>query len=123
MPHDLRPVARSGPEAKQKDNETKQADGSIRAGIILALGTGKRSNNDDRNGQSCASGDANMLGNVAHKTDTGIVPHPVHGFGDDGDWYVPKEETEHDAQPEQERDDPILVISMLDETGNPPPAS
>ena len=45
-------------------------------------------------------------------------------FGDKVDGSVgvdvEEEEPEHDGQPEQEGDEPVLVVAMLDETCNPP---
>jgi len=44
----------------------------------------------------------------------------MHGLGDNCDGYVEGDQTDHDGQPEQERDDPVLVVAMYDYTGNPP---
>jgi hypothetical protein len=45
----------------------------------------------------------------------------VHGPGDDGNWDVESDQSDHDGQPEQEWNHPVLIFAMYDDTGDPPP--
>jgi hypothetical protein len=44
----------------------------------------------------------------------------VHWLSNNGDGHVEEDQPEHDGKPQQKRNDPILVIAMLNEGCNPP---
>jgi len=44
----------------------------------------------------------------------------MHWARDDGDGDIEEDKSEHDGQPEQEWDDPVLVMTMYHDTGDPP---
>jgi hypothetical protein len=44
----------------------------------------------------------------------------VHGLSDKCDGNMKSDQSDHDSQPEQERNDPVLVVSMDDYASDPP---
>lgn len=120
VPYDLLPVAGSSPEAEQEDDETEQTDSTVRTGVILGLFADERSDDDDSNGQQSASRNTNILRDVAYEANSSVVPDPVHRPGDDGDGHIEEDQTKHDGEPEQEGNNPVLIMAMLDDGRNPP---
>jgi len=114
VPHNLAPVPRGNVETEYEHNEAKQADSTVGPGVILGLLAGKRTDDDDGNGQGSAGWDPHLLRDERGEAHAGVVPHPVHWLGHNGDGHVVKEESQHDTQPQQERDDPVLVMAMYD---------
>ena len=44
----------------------------------------------------------------------------MHRLGDDGNGDVESDQADHNGQPKQEWNDPVLVVTVHDHTGNPP---
>ena len=121
VPVDLGPVAGSGPETGNEETQTDEGDGTVGASIVLAFLTGKGADDNNSDCQCSTSWDAHLLWNKACQADSGVIPYPVHGPGDDGNWKMESDQSDHDGQPEQERNHPVLVFAMYDDTGDPPP--
>jgi hypothetical protein len=123
VPVDLGSVARSGPETEDEDSKTKERDRTVGAGVVLALLTGKGTDDNHSNGQSSTCRHAHLLWDETCESNTSVVPYPVHGLGDDGDGDVESDQSDHDGQPEQEWNDPVLVVTVNDDTCDPPSGS
>lgn len=120
VPVDRLSVARSGPEGEDEHGQTKERNSTVGAGVVLALLTGHGTNDDDGNGKRGASRSAQLRRNHLSDPDSGVVPDPVHGLCDDGDGDVARDDADHDGQPEQERNDPVLVVAVQDDRRDPP---
>ena len=120
MPVDRLLVARSEPEREDEHSQTEERNSTVGACVVLALLASHRTNDDDRDGKSSTSRDTHLLGNERSSPDSGVVPDPVHRLCDDGDRNMARDEADHDRQPEQERNDPVLVMTMHNDRRNPP---
>ena len=49
-----------------------------------------------------------------------MLPHPLDGVGDVAAGNVEEDKTEHNSQPEKEGHNPVLVIAVQNERGDPP---
>jgi len=120
VPYDLAPVAGGDIEEEDEDEKTEQTDGAVGTAVVLALGTDEGSDDDDGNRQARTERGAHLLRDQRGDPHTGIVPHKMHRRRNNGDGDVEEEDSEHGAEPHQERDHPILVMTMYGDTGNPP---
>ncbi|XPS80098.1 hypothetical protein M3J09_012060 [Ascochyta lentis] len=120
VPVDHLLVAGGQPEGEDEDSQTEEGDGTVGTRVVLALLTSHGTDDDDSNGKGSASGNTHLLGDELSDSDSSVVPDPVHWLGDDGDGDVARDQADHDGQPEQKRNDPVLVIAVHDDRRNPP---
>lgn len=120
VPDNALPVSRSGPQSEDEDNQTEDADCTVGPGIVAALGAGKSANEEDSDDQQGSSRGPQLLGDERSKADPRVVPHEVHGLGDNGNRDMEEDDPKRDAQIEQERNDPVLVMAVQDQACDPP---
>jgi hypothetical protein len=99
VPVDHLAVPRRKPKQEDEDGQAEQADSTIFTSVIRSFIACHSANNDHRNDECCASWNPELLGNEAVESHTGVVPHPVHGLGDDSDRNMPEDDAENDAEP------------------------
>lgn len=119
-PVDLAAIPASGPEESDEDQHTEETDGTVLAGVVLLLLRDERTNKDGTNGDGSAGGSSHLGGDLVVNDDGGVVPDPANGVGDVAARDVEEEEAQHDAEPHQERDDPVPVVVVEDQRGDPP---
>lgn len=120
VPLDPRTITRSDVEDTDKDKKTEQADGTVGAGVVGALLGSKGTDDDDGNAKGSTSNDSQLLGDQVLDAHTRVVPDEVHWLGNDGDGDVEEDDAEGDGEPEEERLDPVHVMTMQDQTDDPP---
>ncbi|KAJ8113160.1 hypothetical protein OPT61_g4655 [Boeremia exigua] len=120
VPVDRLPVAGGEPEHEDEHTQTEERDDTVDTGVVLAFLAGHGSNNDDGDGKRSTGRHTQLLGNEHSNSDSSVLPQPVHRLGDDGDGNMARDEANHNRQPEQERNDPVLVLAMDDNRRNPP---
>lgn len=108
------------PEAKEDDEHAKQADGTVGARVVGALLGAERASKDGSEGYSSTGGSAQLLGDAVIDDESRALPHPLDGVGDVAHGHMEEEQTDRDGQPQQEGDDPVLVVAMQDQRRNPP---
>lgn len=120
VPLDRFPVLGRGPENEQEHDQAEQTHGAVGARVVRRLLAGKRTSDDDSDGQERTGWDSQPLGDERGKAHACVVPNKVHGLGDDGDGCVEEEQAQGDGEPQQERDDPVLVMAVQHQTRDPP---
>lgn len=120
MPVDQLPIARRHPQYEQEHSQTEERDRPIFPGVIRRLLGHERPHQDDGDREQSPSWYPHLLRYLRANPNTSVLPAHVHGLRDDGDWYVEEEEAQRDCAPEQEGDDPVLVVPVEDQAGDPP---
>lgn len=123
VPDNLAPVSGSGPETEEKDEQTEQTDGTVRPSVVFSFRARERAHNDSSYGYESAKRQAHFLRDQRSDPNTRVVPNPMHRACDDADGDMEKDQAEHDGQPEEKGNDPVLVMAMNNDTGNPPTAA
>lgn len=120
VPVDHAPVARSRPKSEDENAQTEEGHSTIGTCVVLAFLADECTNDDYSNRQSGTSWHAHLLGDEIREANSSVIPDPVHRLSDNGDRDVECDYSDHDGEPEQEGDDPILVLAVYDDTGDPP---
>lgn len=120
MPHNLLSVARRDIEEKKEDEKTEQANSTIFATVVCALLAGESADQNDGNSQSSTERNSHLFRDHGREPHASVVPDKMHRLGHNGDWDVEEQESEHDGEPQQKRNHPVLVMAVLDDTGKPP---
>lgn len=97
MPDDLLTVAGGSPQTENEDHHTEQTDSSVLPSIIFRLGRSERADQNNAHAQHGRTGCSELLGDEAHERARGMLPDPVHGFGDDGDGHVEENDAQSDS--------------------------
>lgn len=111
---------RGGPESEEKHYQPEQADGAVGASVVCALLADEGSEKYHSDYQRCCERDAQFLRDHLCKSATRLVPGPVHWPRYVGDWYVERDDSNGDEQPEKEWHDPIHIVVMEGQSSRPP---
>lgn len=120
VPVDTATVLASRPEAEEDNSQTKQADGTVLAGVVGALLRDEGANKDNGDGTGGADKGTELGRNKLDNLDDGTLPNPTNGLGGVAAGDVVGDQADHDSQPQQEGHNPVLVLSVQDERGDPP---
>ncbi|KAB8339104.1 hypothetical protein FH972_022040 [Carpinus fangiana] len=102
VPNDKFSVFGRSPQHEDEDDQTEQAHGPVCTSVVRSLLGCEGADEDDCNDQERAGRDAQLFGNESH------------------DFWAEGEQAYRDGEPQQERDEPILVVAMQDQAGDPP---
>ena len=108
------------PEAEENDDQAKQADSTVGASVVGSLFGYERTNKDGSDGDGSTGERAELRGHHVGNPDRRVLPYKVDRFADDGDGDVPENETSHNGEPDEERDDPVHIAMVQNERGDPP---
>jgi hypothetical protein len=122
VPYNLGPVAGGCPEEGEEDYQAKQTDSAVGAGVVQTLLAGKGSHDDDSDGQSSASRNSHLLRNEVADSNSSVVPNEMHWLRDNANGDPEEDQSKHNGEPEKEWNNPVLVLAMKDDTGDPPSA-
>ena len=75
---------------------------------------------DDGNDQPSSQVDPEFLWQEFIHFYARVVPGPVHWLGYYGNRCMEENEPERDEAPEEKGDQPVLIMTMQDQAGNPP---
>ncbi|KFZ20269.1 hypothetical protein V501_00235 [Pseudogymnoascus sp. VKM F-4519 (FW-2642)] len=120
VPFDELAVLGGRPEEEDEDREAEAGDGAVGARVVLGLLAHHGADEDDGHGAQGAEGEAEAGGD--HVDDALDDVPPEEGDGDHGvaGGDVEGYEADHDEEPEEEGDQPAVVVAVEDEACDPP---
>lgn len=119
-PIDALAILARQPQDEEEDGKTEQADGAVLAGVVLDLLRDKGADENDGNGKGCASEGSELFWDPVVDDKGGMLPDPANWARDISDGDVEEEQTQRDGEPEEEGNDPVLVIAVKDQRRDPP---
>lgn len=111
-PIDALAILARQPQDEEEDGKTEQADGAVLTGIVLDLLRDERADENDSNGQGCASERSELFRDAVIDDKRRVLPDPADRARDISDGDVEEEQTQRDGEPEEEGNDPVLVIAV-----------
>ncbi|KAH6603754.1 hypothetical protein Trco_007200 [Trichoderma cornu-damae] len=119
-PVDLAAVPAGGPEDGDDDEHAEEADGAVLARVVGALLGDEGADQDGGDRDEGAGGGAQPRGDAVVDDQRRVGPNPLDGVGQEAHGHVEEEEADGDGQPQQEGDDPVLVVAVQDQRRDPP---
>lgn len=119
-PVDTRTRSAGGPEAEADEEDTEETDGTVLTGVVRSLlrdeGTDEHRTNSDRS----TSRSAQLRRDHVVDGHTAARPNPLDGVGDVTAGNVEEDQAQHDGEPQQEGNDPVLGVAVQDQRRDPP---
>lgn len=126
VPADLASVPRGQPEQPDRERQPGKTDPAVGGIVVVEIGLDKDDGGDegDEDEPACEEGPFRREGpfgrDGAPWADDGPVPEFGQRRGQAARGEMPEDEPGHDGEPDEERDDPVLVDAVEDEASNPP---
>ncbi|KAJ0132490.1 Succinate dehydrogenase [ubiquinone] iron-sulfur subunit, partial [Fusarium oxysporum f. sp. albedinis] len=119
-PVDALAVLASSPEDEEKDSHSEKTNGAVLTGVVSDLLRNKSADENSSYSDGSASESAQVGGDEVVDPDGGVEPDLLDDVGDMAAGNVEEDQTENNGEPQEEGNNPVLVIAVQDERRNPP---
>lgn len=126
VPVDAFPIMGCDVEAKDEDNQTKQADGTVGASVSWRGLAGKGTDNNDSNSSGGSNPKSELFWDHVHNSSDNIIPEESNWDQGVSSWDPNRDESNGEGKPQESWNQPSrfgrCIASVKDKAGNPPSA-
>lgn len=120
MPAHPGPVPRGQPQQTHGEGQAGKTDAPVGGVVVAQVGLDEDDGGDEGDEDEPTRQQAPLGRHNIGLAEDGPVPQFAEGCGETAGGGVPEDEAGHDSQPDEERDHPVLVCPVEDESGDPP---
>lgn len=120
VPLDELAVPRRGPEDEEEDDQAEARDRTVSARVVGRLLRDKGADQDDGECSDGGENRAEALGDVTDGALDDVLPDECDGHHEVVRGDIEGDEAHHDEEPEEEWDEPAVVVAVEDEACDPP---